>query len=114
LQTHQIQISVGREMVHEIRAELFGLPEVLEVFSTSRPDSLVVVSSGRPRPARWLAALAAAGYPVMPRRHATATPAAPSRERTGARPALPPPQPHAQQPVRRRPGRQVLLRPQMP
>jgi hypothetical protein len=69
VQTHQISVSDGRERVHEIRSELFGFPEVLDVFVTSRPDSLVVVCSGRPRPSAWLRALRAVGYEVPPRRH---------------------------------------------
>jgi hypothetical protein len=44
----------GREKAHEIRGELFIFPGVLEVMVTSRPDALVVVRSGRPRPAEWL------------------------------------------------------------
>ena len=52
----------------EIRKELFGFPEVLDVFVTGRPDALVVVCSGRPRPAEWLRVLRAVGYDVPPRR----------------------------------------------
>jgi hypothetical protein len=72
VQTHQIDVSKGRERVHEIRNELFVFPEVLEVLATSRPDALVVVCWGRPRPAAWLKTLRAAGYQVPPRRHAAA------------------------------------------
>ena len=62
MQTHQIQISNGRDRVDEIRSELFAFPEVLDVFITSRPDALVVVCSGRPHPGEWLRALRAVGY----------------------------------------------------
>jgi hypothetical protein len=58
-------------MVQEIRHELFAFPEVLDVFVTGRPDCLVVVSLGRPRPGEWLRALRAVGYQVPIRRHAT-------------------------------------------
>jgi hypothetical protein len=71
VQTHQINVSRARDMVHEIRHELFQFPEVLDVFVTGRPDWLVVVSRGRPRPAEWLRALRAVGYHVPVRRHAT-------------------------------------------
>ena len=72
MQTHQIQVSKGRERVREIRNELFAFPEVLEVLAISRPGALVVVCRGRPRPAAWLNTLRAVGYQVPPRRHATA------------------------------------------
>ncbi len=72
MQTHQIDVSKGRERVHDIRSELFAFPEVLEVLATSGPDALVVVCCGRPRPAAWLGTLRAVGYQVSPRRHATA------------------------------------------
>ena len=62
MQTHQIQVSGAREQVHEIRGELFAFPEVLEVFVTGRPDFLVVVYAGRPRPGEWLCALRRLGY----------------------------------------------------
>jgi hypothetical protein len=70
VQTHQITVSRGRNMVQEIRHELFKFPEVLDVFVTGRPDWLVVVSRSRPRPAEWLRALRAVGYDVPARRHA--------------------------------------------
>src|SRR5579884_338324 len=108
MQTHQIQVFGGRDKVHEIRDELFSFPEVLEVFTTGRPDSLVVVCSGRPRPARWLDALTVAGYHVTPRRHASVTSDPPSRDGSGARPAGPPPRPHAHPPILGRRSRQVL------
>jgi hypothetical protein len=72
MQTHKIHVSNGRYRVHEVRRELFIFPEVLDVFVTGRPDALVVVSSGRPRPGEWLGALRRAGYDVPARRHATA------------------------------------------
>jgi hypothetical protein len=67
VQTYQIYVSNGRDSVHEIRSELFVFPEILDVFVTGRPDSLVVVCQGRPRPAEWLLALRAVGYDVPPR-----------------------------------------------
>jgi hypothetical protein len=69
VQTHQINISHGRDNVHEIRRELFAFSEILDVFVTSRPDSLVVVSAGRPRLGEWLRALRAVGYDAPTRRH---------------------------------------------
>jgi hypothetical protein len=74
MQTHSIQVRHGRERAPEIRHELFAFSEVLEVFVTARPDVLVVVCSGRPRPAEWLGALRAAGYEIPPRRNARRTP----------------------------------------
>lgn len=71
MQTHQINVSRARDMVEEIRHELFEFPEVLDVLVTGRPDRLVVVSRGRPRPGEWLRALRAVGYRVPARRHAT-------------------------------------------
>jgi hypothetical protein len=62
MQTHQIHVSGGRDHVHDIRNELFAFPEVLDVFVTGRPDVLVVVCAGRPRPAVWLRALRRFGY----------------------------------------------------
>jgi hypothetical protein len=73
VQTHQISVSRGRDSVDEIRKKLFEFPEVLEVFITGRPDSLVVVCSGRPRPGEWLRALRAVGYQVPARRRPTTT-----------------------------------------
>jgi hypothetical protein len=72
VQTYQINISKGRDRVHEIRNELFDFPEILDVFVTSRPDSLVVVVWGRPRPGEWMRALRAVGYQVPARRHPSA------------------------------------------
>ena len=69
VQTYQIDVSRGRDRVNEIRRELFGFSEVLDVFVTGRPDSLVVVCWGRPRPAEWLRALRAVGYDLPRRSH---------------------------------------------
>jgi hypothetical protein len=69
VQTHQINISHGRDNVHEIRRELFAFSEILDVFVTSRQDSLVVVCAGRPRVGEWLRALRAVGYEAPTRRH---------------------------------------------
>jgi hypothetical protein len=71
MQTHQIHVSAARERVHVIRRTLFAFPGVLEVFMTGRPDVLVVVYAGRPRPAEWLRALRALGYRAPTRGHAT-------------------------------------------
>ena len=68
MQTHRIHVSGGRERVHEIRNELFDFPEVLEVLVTGRPDVLVVVHAGRPRPGEWLRALRRRGYRTSRRR----------------------------------------------
>jgi hypothetical protein len=112
MQTHQVHVSDGRNRVHEIRTELFAFPEVLDVFVTGRPDALVVVHLGRPRPGEWLRALRAAGYRVPPRQRALAetrkvdsvreshggprpipTATAPHRGRLGHRRPVRPPQP---------------------
>jgi hypothetical protein len=77
VQTHQINISHGSDNVHEIRRQLFAFSEILDVFVTSRPDSLVVVCAGRPRLGEWLGALRAVGYEVSARRHAFPGPAMP-------------------------------------
>ena len=74
MQTCQIYVSKGRDRVNEIRSELFVFPEILDVFITGRPDSLVVVCRGRPRPAEWLRALRTVGYDLPPRSH-SGTPA---------------------------------------
>ena len=79
MQTHEIHIAGGREAVSEIRRQLFAFSEVLEVLATSRPDSLVVVFSGRPRPAEWNGRLRDAGYELLRRpanRHGETTPPA--------------------------------------
>jgi hypothetical protein len=70
MQTHQIHVLGARERVHEIRGELFAFPEVLDVFVTGRPDVLVVVYAGRPRPGEWVGALRALGYRTPARSHA--------------------------------------------
>jgi hypothetical protein len=72
VQTHPIHVSDGRHRAHEIRTELFAFPEVLEVFVTGRPDQLVVVYWGRPRPGEWLRALRAVGFHVPARQRAAA------------------------------------------
>jgi hypothetical protein len=72
VQTHQIHVSNGRDRVDEVRTELFTFSEVLDVFVTSRPDALVVVCSGCPRPGEWLRHLCSVGYDVPPRRRANA------------------------------------------
>ena len=72
MQTYQITISQGRDNVHEIRRELFAFSEILDVFVTSRPDSLVVVCAGRPRLGEWRRALRAAGYEIPARRRSVA------------------------------------------
>jgi hypothetical protein len=72
VQTYQITISQGRDRVHEIRRELFAFSEILDVFVTSRPDSLVVVCAGRPRLGEWRRALRAVGYEVPAGRHPSA------------------------------------------
>jgi hypothetical protein len=69
VQTHQINISHGRDNVREIRYALFAFSEILDVFVTSRPDSLVVVCAGRPRLGEWLRALRAVGYEAPAQRH---------------------------------------------
>lgn len=72
MQSHQIHVLDGRERVHEIRTELFAFPEVLDVFVTGRPDALVVVYLGRPRPGDWLRTLRAVGYRIPARQRASA------------------------------------------
>jgi hypothetical protein len=62
MQTHQIYVSDARKRVHDIRNVLFTFPEVLDVFASGRPDGLVVVYAGRPRPGEWLRALRGLGY----------------------------------------------------
>jgi hypothetical protein len=65
MHTHEIQLTGAREAASEARDCLFSFPEVLDVLVTSRPDSLVVVFAGRPRPAEWSARLRAAGMDVI-------------------------------------------------
>ena len=91
MQTHKIHVSNGRHMVEEVRIELFKFPEILEVFITGRPDALVVVCSGRPRPGEWLGALRRVGYDVPAKRHATAATFEADRTSVVAPPDRPPP-----------------------
>ena len=69
MHTHQINIAHGRENVHDIRRELFAFSEILDVYPTGRPDSLIIVHAGRPRLGEWLRALRAVGYLPPARRH---------------------------------------------
>ena len=112
MQTHQIHVSNGRDRVDAVRSELFTFPDVLDVFVTSRPDALVVVCSGRPRPGDWLGALRRVGYDVPARRRATAFEAARTRV------VEPPDSPalSAHEPAVRRAGREThgLLRKSLP
>ena len=82
--THEIHIAGGREAVSEIRRELFVFSEVLDVVTTSRADSLVVVFRGRPRPAEWSSRLRDAGYQLL-RRPARPSDGAIAQERALAR-----------------------------
>lgn len=93
MQTHQIHVSNGRDMVDEVRSELFSFPEVLDVFITGRSDALVVVCSGRPRPGEWLGALRRVGYDVPAKRRATAVAFDADRTSVVAPPDSPPPSP---------------------
>ncbi|HET7046818.1 MAG TPA: hypothetical protein VFI54_00990 [Solirubrobacteraceae bacterium] len=88
MQTHRLHVSNARDSVLEIRSELFIFPEVLEVFVTGRPDVLVVVCAGRPRPTQWLRTLRAAGYEPLARRHASANPAATTAIKRGGLPEI--------------------------
>ena len=81
--THQIHVSTGRETVGEIRRHLLLFSEVVEVYATGKPDILVVVYAGRPRPGEWLTALRAVGYHVPTRRHATWRRRAPMNRESG-------------------------------
>jgi hypothetical protein len=93
--THEIQVAGGREAVSEIRRQLFVFSEVLDVLATSRADSLVVVFSGRARPADWNGHLRDLGYQLHPR-HAKPSgdaiapnesrPASPALDREGSTP----------------------------
>lgn len=82
MHTHEIHVTGGREAVTEIRGHLFLFSEVLDVLATSRPDSLVVVFSGRPRPAEWNRHLRDAGYELL------RSPASPSGEAIARAPML--------------------------
>jgi hypothetical protein len=101
VQTHQIHVSNGRDRVHEVRSELFIFPEVLDVFVTGRPDALVVVCSGRPRPGQWLGALRRVGYDVPARRHASAVARDVDQTSVVAPPDSPPPFPRTSGAMRR-------------
>ena len=68
MQTHLLRVSDASGQLEELRAELMIFTDVLEVFSTGRADTLMVVCSGRPHPAEWVRALRAAGY-TIPARH---------------------------------------------
>jgi hypothetical protein len=73
VQTYQIHVAGARDRVHAIRTELFVFPEILEVFVTGNPNSLVVVCAGRPRPGDWMRAIRTLGYEVLARRRPTTT-----------------------------------------
>ncbi len=90
MQTYEIHVAGARDRVHELRRELFAFPEILDVFVTSRPNSLVVVCTGRPRPGEWLRGLRALGYEVLARRHPTAAPVEVDRIRVVAPPHIVP------------------------
>ena len=62
MQTHQIHVAGAHQGINQIRSELFVFPGVLDVFVTGRPDAVVVVYAGRPRPGEWLRALGRLGY----------------------------------------------------
>jgi hypothetical protein len=88
-------------MVNEVRSELFNFPEVLDVFITGRPDALVVVCSGRPRPGEWLGALRRVGYHIPAKRHATAVAFDADRTSVVAPSYSPPPAPSPSAATRR-------------
>jgi hypothetical protein len=88
-------------MVNEVRSELFNFPEILDVFITGRPDALVVVCSGRPRPGEWLGALRRVGYDVPAKQHVTAAAFDADRTNVVARPEKPPPSPPTSGAMRR-------------
>jgi hypothetical protein len=101
VQTCQIYVARGRDKVNEIRSELFIFPEILDVFITGRPDSLIVVCQGRPRPAEWLRALRAGGY-ALPHRSHSRTPAAKVDRTTVVAPLRREPRSAATVPAKRR------------
>lgn len=70
MQTHPLRVSDARGHLEQLRAELMIFTDVLDVFSTGRGDTVMVVCSGRPHPAEWGRALRAAGYTIPSRRHA--------------------------------------------
>jgi hypothetical protein len=112
MQTHEVHVLDGRRRAHEIRTELFAFPEVLDVFVTGRPDALVVVYLGRPRPGEWLRALRAAGYRVPPRQRALAE--APQVDSVHESHSEPRPIPTATASHRARVGPRPLVRPLQP
>jgi hypothetical protein len=112
VQTHQIHVSDGRHRVHEIRTELFAFPEVLDVFVTGRPDALVVVFWGRPRPGEWLRALRAVGYRVPARQRVAAV--APKVEAVEPSPSGPRPAPRTTASGRARLGSRRIVWPPQP
>lgn len=67
MQTHQLHVTNGGDRVDDVRSTLFAFPEILEVFTSGRPDMLVVVCDGRPRLGEWLARLRATGFDVSAR-----------------------------------------------
>lgn len=74
MQTHPLRVSLVQGQPEDIRAELMLFTDVLDVFATSRTDTVVVVCAGRPRPAEWVRALRAAGYTIPPRLHPRRSP----------------------------------------
>ena len=54
----------ARANLGEIRWELFLYPDVRQVQSTSREDTLLVVSRSEPNPRAWAKTLGDAGLPV--------------------------------------------------
>ena len=70
MQTHPLNVSGGRQRCDEVRDELLVFAHVLDVYPTGDADLLVVVCSGRPRPAEWERALRTAGYRIGARRRA--------------------------------------------
>ena|ERR1700761_4241552 len=69
MQTHLLRVANARDQLEDLRAELLTFRDVLDVFSTTRADTLVVLCSGRPHPGQWARALRTAGYTIPPRRH---------------------------------------------
>jgi hypothetical protein len=112
MQTHQVHVLDGRNKVHEIRTELFAFPEVLDVFVTGRPDALVVVYLGHPRPGEWLRTLRAAGYRIPARHRASA--AAAKLDSVHESDCGPRPTPTTTAPHRARLGPRRLVRPLQP
>ena len=91
MHTYEIRVTGGRVAVAQIRSALFAFPEVLDVLAGGRPDLLVVVYWGRPRPAEWCRHLCAVGYQASAtrtRRRASAADAAGSTATGRARPSV--------------------------